>query len=69
MTTERRYTCNLCHSRMVERADGRGDIEGTGVIFGGSHAPDQPLFKFVRVQDAENHLCGPCIASVRKLPQ
>lgn len=67
MTTKRTYYCNLCGGSIAPDGDaGRGIVSGQGVIFGGSHVPDQPLFKFASVQDAEHHLCDPCIFSVRR---
>lgn len=66
MTTKRRYECNLCHSE-ISPTDKSGFVEGRGVVFGGSHVPDQPIFKFTRPEDAENHMCGPCLTSIRKL--
>lgn len=68
MTTEHTYRCNLCHGRIAPfGSQERGLLAGEGIVFGGSHVPDQPLFKFTQVQEAENHICEPCIASIRRL--
>lgn len=65
MTTARTYNCNLCRGRIAPTGeDDRMLATGYGVVFGGSHVPDQPLFKFDRVQDAENHICEPCVMSI-----
>ena len=68
MTTERSYTCNLCRGRIAPTGQPeRGMAGGNGVVFGGSHVPDQPIFKFTIVQSAENHLCESCISCIRRL--
>ena len=68
MTTKREYRCNLCHGRIAPTDDPeRGLLDGFGVIFGGSHVPDNPLFTFERVQDAENHICEPCVMAIVRL--
>jgi hypothetical protein len=64
VTTERRYTCNLCRARLVQQAEGRGDIEGTGILFGSS--VDCSGTKFTELHEAENHICEPCLNFLRK---
>jgi hypothetical protein len=66
VTTHRTYTCNLCRSRVVHKAEGRGDLEGSGIIFGSS--ADCSGTRFVQVNEAENHVCGACIAFIRRQP-
>lgn len=65
MTTKREYRCNLCNSRVVDTADGRGDIEGVGVMFMSYDGP----FRFTLCYEAENHICGPCVSQIRKRPE
>ncbi len=65
MTTDRRYTCNLCRDQIDPNSPPqRGLVDGTGIHFAGS-AQGAP-FKFVPVRDAENHICGSCIANIRR---
>ena len=62
MTTERNYFCNLCRDsiRLLEPPMN----EGVGIHFTSNKGGQ---FRFVSLREAENHLCNPCIKTIREL--
>lgn len=59
MTTRREYRCNLCHDELVQMT---GSYQGAGIYF----TTGGPVrFKATHPRDAENHLCGKCIAAIK----
>lgn len=60
MTTERRYTCNLCRCALQDANAPEASFarKGVGVEFRG----DRVIFRLL--SGAENHLCNECVEAV-----